>query len=272
MSGILDIAGALPLGGITTGLFNAAQNKKQRRYEERMYNRQLSDQWSFWNANNEYNSPLKQKQRLQSAGINPLLPFLKGGMASAGTASGGSAPSASISRPTPFNFSGVNSVIDKIYDLKLKSKGISKLDEDIQSAKIANSRSFLEYLNEKLYSAKNAKNESEIKRYERWIKDMEAQTLDEQRGGMNAGNIHYKDGKIIHGDQDNLNYGQLKNLGEINNINNTQQATDFITANTQGKHMTNKRLEELDELMKQLDGTGPLSEIIKSALWFIFSR
>lgn len=83
--------------------FNEKMLDKQMAYNKEMYNTQLGDQWKFYNdakqnswdlfnATNDYNSAGAQRQRLESAGLNPYL-MMSGG--SAGTASSTSMPSGS---------------------------------------------------------------------------------------------------------------------------------------------------------------------------------
>lgn len=62
--------------------FNAAEAEKARKFQEYMYDKQ-------WNNESEYNSAEAQRKRLEQAGYNPYMSD-----ATAGTASGGSAPGA----------------------------------------------------------------------------------------------------------------------------------------------------------------------------------
>lgn len=62
--------------------FNAAEAEKARKFQEYMYDKQ-------WSNESEYNSAEAQRKRLEQAGYNPYMSD-----ASAGTASGGSAPGA----------------------------------------------------------------------------------------------------------------------------------------------------------------------------------
>lgn len=62
--------------------FNAAEAEKARKFQEYMYDKQ-------WANESEYNSAAAQRERLEEAGYNPYMSD-----ASAGTASGGSAPGA----------------------------------------------------------------------------------------------------------------------------------------------------------------------------------
>lgn len=62
--------------------FNAAEAEKARKFQEYMYDKQ-------WSNESEYNSAAAQRKRLEQAGYNPYMSD-----ATAGTASGGSAPGA----------------------------------------------------------------------------------------------------------------------------------------------------------------------------------
>lgn len=72
--------GSSVAGGFLGGLFNANQAKKNRAFQERMYDKQVEDNIKFWNMQNEYNLPSAQLQRLRDAGLNPLLMYGEGGV------------------------------------------------------------------------------------------------------------------------------------------------------------------------------------------------
>lgn len=67
-------------GSVAGGLFNANQAKINRKFQERMYNKQVEDNIKFWNMQNEYNNPSAVLERMRSAGINPLLYMSDGQM------------------------------------------------------------------------------------------------------------------------------------------------------------------------------------------------
>lgn len=65
----------------TTGInaMSAADtNRKQRKWMEGQYQKQLDDGIKQWHMQNEYNSPQKQMERLQLAGLNPNLVYGNG--------------------------------------------------------------------------------------------------------------------------------------------------------------------------------------------------
>lgn len=81
----MPIPAAALIGGaaslIGTGI-NAAstgnQNRKNREFSEKMYDRQKDDSLEFWQMQNNYNSPEAQMARLQKAGLNPNLVYGNG--------------------------------------------------------------------------------------------------------------------------------------------------------------------------------------------------
>lgn len=73
-------------GGLINTFAQGAQNRKQRKWNEKMYDKQRADALSDWAMQNEYNSPRMQMQRLQEANLNPHLIYGGGsGVTEAGT-------------------------------------------------------------------------------------------------------------------------------------------------------------------------------------------
>lgn len=90
MSGVGDffknnvpVVGGL-VGGIINSVGQGRQNRKQREWNERMYNKQRRDALADWNMQNAYNSPEAQMQRLKAAGLNPNLVYGNGANATMG--------------------------------------------------------------------------------------------------------------------------------------------------------------------------------------------
>uniref|UniRef100_A0AAU8B5V3 DNA pilot protein n=1 Tax=Dulem virus 90 TaxID=3145801 RepID=A0AAU8B5V3_9VIRU len=70
VSAALPFVGSTALGmsdTIANGYFNKRAASQQNGY-----------QWAFWKANNDYNSPASQMQRLEEAGLNPNLVYGNG--------------------------------------------------------------------------------------------------------------------------------------------------------------------------------------------------
>lgn len=73
------ITGAASLIGTGASAVSQAKlNKKNRRWQEKMYDKQRADRLSDWDLQNAYNSPAAQMKRLQEAGLNPNLVYGKG--------------------------------------------------------------------------------------------------------------------------------------------------------------------------------------------------
>lgn len=102
IGGSSALAAAAPMAGaaidavnsIAGGLFSANQARKNRKFQERMYARQLEDNRENWRMVNEYNLPKNQLARIVDAGLNPLLMYGQGGVSAMaqGSAQGASAP------------------------------------------------------------------------------------------------------------------------------------------------------------------------------------
>lgn len=65
---------ALPMvGEIATSIAQGTVNRKQRKWNEKMYKMQRADNLSDWHMQNSYNHPSSQMARLREANLNPNL-------------------------------------------------------------------------------------------------------------------------------------------------------------------------------------------------------
>lgn len=96
---------ALPIAGaIFNPIMQGVQNRKQRKWEEKMAQRQRDWAIEDWNRSNQYNSPSSQMQRLKDAGLNPNLVY---GNGTVGNATGmPRATSSGSYNPKPVQFDG----------------------------------------------------------------------------------------------------------------------------------------------------------------------
>jgi len=67
------------LSQLQTEFTNLGNQFLQQRYNQKMYERQRADAISFWNMQNEYNTPANQVARLRAAGLNPAFAYGNGG-------------------------------------------------------------------------------------------------------------------------------------------------------------------------------------------------
>ncbi|MEM2002612.1 MAG: hypothetical protein QXT77_08215 [Candidatus Methanomethylicaceae archaeon] len=94
MSDVLTAAGINAAAQTANNMFNIAavnrMNRKTRKWNEQMYERQKADNIAFWNMQNAYNDPSAQMARLKAAGLNPNLVY--GSSSPANTADSISSP------------------------------------------------------------------------------------------------------------------------------------------------------------------------------------
>lgn len=86
-----------------------------------------------WQMNNEYNSPLAQKKRLQEAGLNPLLADTGSGLSSAITSTAPASPSAPSS-----DLSALASMITAQSDLAMRNEQLQALKLENEKRRIDN--------------------------------------------------------------------------------------------------------------------------------------
>lgn len=119
------IAG-LATGGsniIDTGVnavMQGVQNKKNRQFAEKMYNRQRADALSDWNMQNSYNAPSAQMERLKAAKLNPNLIYGTGVQATglSGSVRASSAPAYKGEAPQI----GLGNAMAQFVDTKMKQQ------------------------------------------------------------------------------------------------------------------------------------------------------
>ena len=110
-------------------------NRANRRFSERMYERQRADALEFWRMENEYNSPAAQMQRFREAGLNPHLIYDKGTSGLAGSLPVPSAPSAMSQAPDFSAFSRSADSIMRYYDIQQMEMQRDLMREQIELAR-----------------------------------------------------------------------------------------------------------------------------------------
>lgn len=113
--------------GAGQGVLGLIQNKKNREFAEKQTNQQR--QWALedWRAQNEYNSPRSQMQRLQEAGLNPNLVYGTGAATQQAQPIKPSNPQ-SYRGETP-NFSGLQQSIFTGVDLQQRRAQVDLLEK-----------------------------------------------------------------------------------------------------------------------------------------------
>lgn len=81
----------------------AKSKKEDRKFAERMYNKQVEDNRRNWELANEYNLPSAQVQRLKDANLNPYLMYGNGASGLVSQSVQSASPSVSYSQPAKFD-------------------------------------------------------------------------------------------------------------------------------------------------------------------------
>jgi hypothetical protein len=94
------------------------QNEKANAFSREMYEKTKADNIKFWDMQNEYNSPQKQMQRLQLAGLNPNMVYQSGGATqSAGSIQTPDLQGGQFRAP---DFSQISNPVQGYFDTKIK--------------------------------------------------------------------------------------------------------------------------------------------------------
>jgi len=113
------------ISSITSAFDNAQNRRETRRQNEADRNFQVD----MWNRTNDYNSPLKQMERLKAGGLNPNLVYGNGATATANNIT----PMASKPLPAPNTGQVLQSGIMQVADLEQK-----RLQNDLVASQIFN--------------------------------------------------------------------------------------------------------------------------------------
>ncbi|QGF19330.1 DNA pilot protein [Antarctic microvirus COCH21_V_SP_13] len=121
-------AAATVVGSTINSASVANVNRNNRKFSEKMYDKQKADNIAFWSQQNDYNTPAQQMARFKAAGLNPNLIY--------GQGSGGNAGPVSTPDVQPINqrspewgnsaMAGA-SMINQIYDLAIKQAQTNNL-------------------------------------------------------------------------------------------------------------------------------------------------
>jgi hypothetical protein len=111
-TGISALSGAAQVGG------QLQQNRKANAFSREMYEKTRADNIKFWDMQNEYNSPQKQMQRLQAAGLNPNIVYQSGGATQA--AGSIQTPDVQGGQFRAPDFSQISNPVQGYFDTKIK--------------------------------------------------------------------------------------------------------------------------------------------------------
>lgn len=122
----LTATGQVAATGINAMATESA-NKKNREWNEMMYDKQKQDAIAMWQMQNQYNSPQEQMRRLKAAGLNPNLVYGNGTVAN--NASTPQTPKAPASDWVPFKVDTnmVGDIVNTYYNVQRQKQELDNL-------------------------------------------------------------------------------------------------------------------------------------------------
>lgn len=138
--------GALP--AIATGVSQLAstffgnksretENRRSQDFSREMYERQYSDNVSFWNKQNTYNSPQEQVKRIQAAGLNKALLYGQSAGGVSGQAGSINTPSVTSAQFDPKEYDRINmGEVMEVGIKKAQTSNLRKTNEVLQEEKL----------------------------------------------------------------------------------------------------------------------------------------
>lgn len=139
-------AAAIMAGANTVNTISSAlNNRAQRKWNEKMYDRQRADALADWNMQNAYNAPSAQMARFKEAGLNPNLIY---GQSNEGATVRSTEPKSWQPDAPQFDAS---SVLGAYYDTQLKQQQIDTLEKQKtimdEEARLKNAQTLATLLN-----------------------------------------------------------------------------------------------------------------------------
>lgn len=155
-------AGANILSTGVNAFFQGTANRKQRKWNEKMYAQQRADALADWNMQNAYDSPAAQMQRLKDAKLNPNLVYGNGttGITSSGNIRGVEAKAWSPNAPN-IDMSWLAPLVMQQYDIELKQ---AQTDNVRAATEVAHEDAALRWYQQAETNMRTARTRQEIER------------------------------------------------------------------------------------------------------------
>lgn len=275
--------GGLISGGsniVDTGvnaILQGAQNKKNRKFAEKMYNRQRADALSDWNLQNSYNAPSAQMERLKAAKLNPNLIYGTGTQAA-----GLSTPVRSSSASTPQGTApqvSLGSGITAYYDTQLKQtqrdvgRSVVELNEERKRQIIADT--LMKGANTGLINTKNAAESFKLG-LQQSLKDITLETADWNLRGMKADvsktytQIGTLEAQRILTQDENGRRERLTNANIAQKLSTMALQAEQVEATKAGVQLTNARKTQVYQMinnaLKTKEGIELKNQLMQSEL------
>lgn len=234
--------GAGIVGGALNALFAGHRNRQSQRWSAQQWERENREMWRMWHAQNTYNDPKNQAARLEAAGYNKLLPFLKGGS--------GTQPAASMSVPSAKNvdfktpdMSGASlqlgNSIDKMYDLeksKLHTNNLARQNDLIAA------QAFKTTMDAAMSKAKTARSKYDLS----FAKKIESMSLEKYEEETRKAKL------------DNWISLNQEDRNAVLHSKTIEEAVERITMQKIQQTLGNKKAKEYDQTLRNLVKQGEI--------------
>lgn len=120
-------AGSQIAGSIANPILQGIQNRKSRKFQKEMYERQRTDALSDWTMQNEYNHPSSQMARLREAGLNPNLVYGHGADATSSSNVRSSSPDAPHTTAPQIDTGQITAGLMAFHDIEVKKAQVDNL-------------------------------------------------------------------------------------------------------------------------------------------------
>lgn len=236
--------GANILGTAVDAVSSAIQNKKQREWNEKMYERQRKDSLADFTMQNEYNSPTAQMARLREAGLNPNLVYGQGAVAN--NASGIKASDTKQYNPQRLEVGrGIAGAVGTYYDTKVQQAQYDNLKA--QNTVLVN-KAAMQGLEAAQAAAKtswtNTQRENSLRLTDASIKNIEQNILKSQQ------DIKFSVSESTRRD--------------IMQSQNVKESVERILRSQSSRATDTKQREHIDAQIRQIANNIELSEFEKS--------
>lgn len=245
----LIMAGSALGGNVINAASVASQNKKSRKWNEKMYSIQRQDALADWNMQNEYNTPAMQMKRLKEAGLNPNLVYGNGADVTANSAPRSS--SVESWRPEAFK-PDLSMVADSIFasvDLATKK---ATLDNIEAQGAVLEQEALLKSMQVQNSSTDNLTKQYNLRREDE-LKDIsfERARLGVKKLESDISNVQARTQFTIHEDERQA----------VKNVQDLQKGLEIILSMRLQRAKTKEEIENLKQIRENLKNSAELQKL-----------
>lgn len=208
----------MPLPAIASASMQAIGSFAGAYAQERANKRNMDFQWKMWNANNEYNTPLNQRLRMEAAGFNPALMYGNGSVDNTSRPMGG----VDIKPVNPV--AGLADSISTYYQMQIAELQAQNLKKDLQ---VKDTNILANTSNALNKDSQTATNKFRLDQLDR-NKDTVNQQMLENLTFSQMRNLNlFNENSLFPLKKESLDLSNTKTLNEINQIKASTKAIDL---------------------------------------------